>query len=107
MKAGLAHSVGQASIGIRILLAMVSLVTAALCIGGGRVIATTSPLARALAVILVIPVGFIIFLAAMFCLMPHSPFGQRLDELVPRLREGKVAVTTAVVLWLVAFYATR
>lgn len=103
MKAGLTHSVGQASIGIRILLAMVSLVTAALCIGGGRVIATTSPLA----VILVIPVGFVIFLAAMFCLMPHSSFGQRLDELVPRLREGKVAVTTAVVLWLVAFYATR
>lgn len=107
MKAGLTHSVGQASMAIRILLATVSFVTAALCIGGGRYIASTGPLARALAVIVVIPIGFAVFAGAAFCLAPHSPYGQRLDEFVPRLREPKFALATAAVLWLVAFYGTR
>ncbi|HEY0143911.1 MAG TPA: hypothetical protein VGF48_23690 [Thermoanaerobaculia bacterium] len=107
MKAGLTHSVGQASIGIRVLLAVVSLVTAMLCIGGGRYIAATSPMARALAVILVMPIGFIVFAAAAFCLAPHSRYGQQLDEFVPRLRDPKFAIGTPVVLWLVGFYATR
>jgi hypothetical protein len=104
--AGLPLSVGKASLATRILIALVFFVTAILCIGGGMLISGTAIAARAIAIVLIVPLGLIGLLAAAFILVPHSRFGVWLDHFVPRLREPHIAVTTAAVLWLIAFVLT-
>ena len=103
--AGLPLSVGRASLATRVLIALVFLVTAALCIGGG-VLISTSGAARVVAVVLIVPLGLIGVIAALFVLAPWSRFGVWLDEFVPRLREPHIAIATTLVLWLLAFLVT-
>lgn len=104
-RAGLPLSVGQASLPARLTIALVFLVTAFLCIAGGRLI-SESGAARAVAVALIVPLGEIGILATAFVLAPRSRFGDWLDRFVPRLREPLVAAATGTVLWLIAFLAT-
>lgn len=96
--AGLPLSVGQASLPVRIAIALVLAVTAALCLGGGIVIARTGSAGRVLAAILIEPLGLIGILATAFVLAPHSRFGAWLDHFVPRLAEPRVALGTAAAL---------
>lgn len=96
---------GQASLAVRLLIACVFLVTAALCIGGGMLISRTAP-GRAVAIVLIVPIGLIGLMAAAFVLAPHSRFGAWLDHFVTRLREPRVALGAAIVFWLVAAAAT-
>jgi hypothetical protein len=104
-RAGLPLSVGQASLPVRVTIALIFAVVAAVCIGGGILISSVAA-ARVLAILLVIPVGLIGVLATAFVLAPHSRFGDWLDRFVPRLREPKIAVATVLVFWLVAFTLT-
>lgn len=104
--AGLPLSVGQASPATRLLIALVFAATAALCIGGGLLIADVAAAARAVAVVLIVPLGLIGLLAAAFVLAPHSRFGAALDAFVPRLREPGIAIVTASSLWALAFLLT-
>ena len=103
--AGLPLSVGRASVATRVTIALVFLVTAALCIGGGVMISRIGA-ARIVAVILIVPLGLTGAIAAMFVLAPWSRFGIWLDAFVPRLREPLVAVATAMLLWAIAFVVT-
>jgi hypothetical protein len=103
--AGLPLSVGRASFATRALIALVFLVTAALCIGGGVLISGTGA-ARVVAVVLIVPLGLIGLLAAAFILAPWSRYGVWLDAFVPRLREPMIAVATAMLLWAIAFLVT-
>ncbi|HEX2059170.1 MAG TPA: hypothetical protein VHK90_00370 [Thermoanaerobaculia bacterium] len=103
--AGLPLSVGQARLGVRALIALVFLATAAICIGGGWVIASMAA-ARVVAVVLIVPIGVIGVIAAAFALAPHSRFGVWLDGFVPLLRKPAVAVATAIALWAIAFVVT-
>lgn len=103
--AGLPLSVGRASPATRILIAVVFLVAAALCIGGGVAISRLGP-ARVVAVILIVPLGLIGLPAAAFIVAPWSRYGVWLDAFVPRLREPRVAAATAMLLWLAAFLVT-
>lgn len=104
-RAGLPLSVGQAPLPVRLLIAFVFLVAASLCIAGGRMISTALP-AQVVAIVLIVPIGLIGVLAAAFVIAPRSRFGDRLDRFVPRLREPRIAVATAIVLWLLAAAAT-
>lgn len=104
-RAGLPLSVGQASLGTRVIIAFVFLMTAFLCIAGGRLI-SESGAARAVAVVLIVPLGMSGLIAAAFVLAPRSAFGDWLDRFVPRLREPLVAAGTGTVLWLIAFFVT-
>jgi hypothetical protein len=104
-RAGLPLSVGQASLGVRVLLALILAAAAALCIGGGVYISSLTA-ARVIAVLLVIPVGLTGAIATAFVLAPHSRFGDWLDRFVPRLREPAVAIATAVAFWTLAFALT-
>ena len=103
--AGLPLSVGRASLPTRVLVAVVFLIAAALCIGGGVAVSRLGP-ARAVAVILIVPLGLVGVMAAAFILAPWSRYGVWLDAFVPRLREPRVAVATAMLLWLAAFLLT-
>lgn len=103
--AGLPLSVAQALIGTRVVIAAVFLVTAMLCIAGGRLI-SESLAPRMVAVVLIVPIGLIGLIAAAFVLAPRSRFGEWLDGFVPRLREPLVAIGTATVLWLTALLLT-
>lgn len=103
--AGLALSVGQASLPLRLTIAIVLAAASTLCAGGGIVIAS-HPVTRAVAVLLVVPIGLIGVLASAFVLAPHSRFGSSLDRFVPRLREPRIAIATALVLWSSAFVLT-
>ena len=105
-RAGLPLSVGQASLPLRLLIAIVFLVTAALCLGGGLAIARIGLGPRAVAVALIVPLGLIGLVAAAFVVAPHSRFGTWLDLFVPRLRAPRVAIVTAMTLWLAALLAT-
>lgn len=100
-RAGLPLSVGQASIGVRLTIALIFMAVALLCIGGGIYISNLTA-ARVLAVLLVIPVGLIGAIAVAFVLAPHSRFGDWLDRFVPRLRERDIAINTALFFWLTA-----
>jgi hypothetical protein len=104
-RAGLPLSVGQAPLAMRVLLALVFAVAAALCIGGGIVL-SSNPVARAIAILLIVPVGLIGILAVAFVLAPHSRYGDWLDRFVPRLAEPKIAVLVTVLLWVIAFVLT-
>jgi hypothetical protein len=104
-RAGLPLSVGQASLGVRVLLASIFASAAALCIGGGVYISSIGA-ARAIAVLLVIPVGLVGAIAVAFVLAPHSRFGDWLDRFVPRLREPVLAAGTAAAFWAIAFAIT-
>lgn len=104
--AGLPLSVGRASVATRVFLAIVFFAVAALCIGGGVLIARVGLAPRVVAVVLIVPLGLIGVLAAAFILAPWSRFGVWLDAFVPRLREPAVAIGTALVLWTVAFLLT-
>ena len=104
-RAGLPLSVGQASLPVRMMIALIFAIVAAVCIGGGIVISSVAA-GRVLAILLVVPVGLTGVLAAAFVLAPHSRFGDWLDRFVPRLREPQVAIATALLFWLVAFTLT-
>ncbi|HEX8620264.1 MAG TPA: hypothetical protein VF911_21975 [Thermoanaerobaculia bacterium] len=104
-RAGLPLSVGHASLPLRVTIAAIFAAVASVCIAGGVVISSIAA-ARVIAVLLVIPVGLIGVLAAAFVLAPNSRFGDRLDLFVPRLRERRIALATAAVLWGVAFALT-
>ena len=104
--AGLPLSVGRASIATRLFLALVFLVAAALCLGGGVLISRAGPGPRVVAIALIVPLGLIGVLAAAFILGPGSRFGVWLDAFVPRLREPHIALATALTLWLIAFLLT-
>jgi hypothetical protein len=104
-RAGLPLSVGQASMPVRVLLAIVLAAAAALCIAGGVFIASNAA-ARAIAILLVIPVGLIGVAGVAFVLAPHSRYGDWLDRFVPRLAERRIATLTAVLLWGVAYVLT-
>lgn len=103
--AGLPLSVGGASMGIRLLIAAIFAMTSAACIGAGLLISAAIIL-RVFAVVLIIPLGLIGILAAAFIVAPRSRFGVWLDHFVPRLREPRVALATAAVLWLIAYLVT-
>lgn len=100
-RAGLPLSVGQASRGVRVMIAIIFTAVTLLCIGGGIYISNITA-ARVLAVLLVIPVGLVGALAVAFVLAPHSRFGDWLDRFVPRLRERNIAIATALLFWLTA-----
>jgi hypothetical protein len=104
--AGLPLSVGRASAVTRVFLAIVFAAAAALCIGGGMLIARVGVAPRAVAMLLIIPIGLIGVVAAAFILGPWTRFGVWLDSFVPRLREPSIAVATAMLLWGVAFVLT-
>ena len=103
--AGLPLSVGHASLGVRVVIALVFLLTASLCIAGGVLISSNAA-ARAIAVLLIVPVGLIGILAAAFVIAPHSRFGVALDHFIPRLWNPRVAAATAMTLWLLALLLT-
>lgn len=103
--AGLPLSVGQASVPVRIVIAIMFLLTASLCIGGGVLISSNAA-ARAIAVLLIVPVGLIGVLAAAFVIAPHSRFGVWLDHFIPRLWNPRIAIATAMTLWLIALLVT-
>jgi hypothetical protein len=103
--AGLPLSVGQASLAVRLVIAVVFLLAAGVAIAGG-VLMSVIPVARVMAVLLVVPVGLIGILAAAFVLAPHSRYGVWLDHFVPALRRPAVAVATAIALWAAAFLLT-
>jgi hypothetical protein len=103
--AGLPLSVGQAKPAVRILIAAVFLVTAAICIAAGVLLAA-NPAARVVAILLIIPIGLIGLIATLFILAPHSRFGVWLDSLVPLLRNPLVAIGTAMTFWVMAFCVT-
>lgn len=105
--AGLQLSVGHASLGVRVLLAIVIAAAAALCLGGGVLIARAAVAARILAIALVMPFGVIGAIAVPFILAPWSRFGLWLDAFVPRLREPRIALGTVAVLWTISFLVTR
>lgn len=90
----------------RVFLALVFLAAAALCLGGGVSISRVGLAPRIVAIVLIVPLGLIGVIAAAFILGPWSRFGVWLDAFVPRLREPRVAVATALTLWLVAFFLT-
>jgi hypothetical protein len=100
--AGLPLSVGEASVAMRLVVAIVFAVAAVVCIGGGMLIATELA-ARIVAALLIIPIGLAGVLAVAFVLAPHSRYGRWLDHFVPRLREPRIAIATAVTFWLIAF----
>ncbi len=104
--AGLPLSVGRASLATRLFLALVFLLAAALCLGGGVLISRVGLGPRVVAIVLIVPLGLIGIIAAAFILGPWSRFGVWLDAFVPRLREPQVAVATALTLWLIAFLLT-
>ena len=104
--AGLPLSVGRASVATRLFLAVVFFVVAALCIGGGVLIARVGLGPRVVAVALIVPLGLIGAIAAAFILAPWSRFGVWLDAFVPRLREPAIAIGTALVLWAAAYLIT-
>ena len=104
-RAGLPLSVGQASAAMRVLLAIVFAVAAALCIGGGMLISSNAA-ARAIAILLIVPVGLIGVAGVAFVLAPHSRYGDWLDRFVPRLAERRIAIVTAMLLWGTAFLLT-
>jgi hypothetical protein len=104
--AGLPLSVGSASLGVRILIATVFAVTAMLCIGGGILIARVAMAARIVAILLIVPLGIAGVVAAAFVLAPWSRFGVWLDAFVTRLREPRIAVAAALILWAIAFLLT-
>jgi len=93
-------------VGTRIFLAVVFLVAAALCIGGGVLISRAGVAPRVVAVVLIVPLGVIGVVAAAFILAPWSRFGVWLDAFVPRLREPLVAGATAMALWGIALLVT-
>lgn len=95
-------SVGQASVPMRVMIAIVFAAAAALCIGGGMVIATELA-TRIVAALLIIPIGLAGVLAVAFIIAPHSRFGDWLDHFVPRLREPRIAIGTAMSFWAIAF----
>ncbi|HYH07212.1 MAG TPA: hypothetical protein VEK11_09175 [Thermoanaerobaculia bacterium] len=103
--AGLPLSVGEARLGVRVLIAGVFVVTAAICIGAGMLLAQ-NPAARIVAIVLIIPIGLIGAIATLFILAPHSRFGTWLDGFVPLLRKPAIAVATAAALWALAFCVT-
>lgn len=100
--AGLPASVGSASLPLRITIAAVFLVTAAILLGAGVFIASESRLAFVVTVAMIEPIGIIGVIAAAFVLAPHSRFGVWLDHFVPRVREPVVAILTVLALWGVA-----
>lgn len=103
--AGLPLSVGQATLAVRLVIAVVFLLAAGVAIAGG-VLMSSIVIARVMAVLLVIPVGLIGILAAAFVLAPHSRYGVWLDHFLPTLRRPAVAVATAIALWTAAFLLT-
>jgi hypothetical protein len=94
--AGLPLSVGGAPLAVRLLVAMIFFATAVLLLIGARLVP------RPLAVIFIGPIGIVGLIAAAFIVAPHSRFGAWLDAFVPRLREPRVAIATAMALWLAA-----
>ena len=104
--AGLPLSVGRASVATRLFLAIIFLATAALCLAGGILIAREGLAPRVVAILLIHPLGLVGVLAAAFILGPWSRFGVWLDAFVPRLREPRVAIGTAMLLWTIAFLLT-
>jgi hypothetical protein len=104
-RAGLPLSVGQASITMRMLLAGIIAAAAAICIGGGMLISSHAA-ARVVAVLLIVPAGLIGIAGVAFVLAPHSRYGDWLDRFVPRLAERRIALLTAMSLWLAALVVT-
>lgn len=94
--AGLPLSVGSAPVGVRLLIAVIFLATSLLMLIGARLIP------RVLAVVFIAPIGIVGLIATAFVVAPHSRFGTWLDHFVPRLREPKVAIATAIVILLIA-----
>ena len=97
--AGLPLSVGSASFGVRLTVSLVFLIAALACSIGSALAAQTF-VARVAVAVVVEPIGIAGFLAAAFIIAPHSRFGIWLDQFVTRLREPRVAVATAVAIWL-------
>ncbi|HEX7151656.1 MAG TPA: hypothetical protein VF618_09230 [Thermoanaerobaculia bacterium] len=97
--AGLPLSVGRASFAVRALIAFIFLVTGAICLGGGILVARAS---RLTAIALIVPLGLIAILAASYILAPFSRFGVWLDHFLPRIREPHIALLVATVIWGVA-----
>lgn len=104
-RAGLPLSVGHASLPVRVVIAVVFALAAAVSIGGGIAISSIAA-ARVVAVLLVVPIGLVGILAVAFILAPRSRYGDWLDRFVPRLREPRVAFATAMLLWTLAFLLT-
>lgn len=100
--AGLPLSVGSASFGVRLFLAISFAAVAAICIAAGVLIARTGSLAATLVAILaVVPLGCIAAMAAAFVLAPFSRFGVWLDGFVPTIT-GLRAVLVVAAFWLVS-----
>ena len=99
--AGLALSVGQASVATRVFLATVVLATALIVAAAGFMVART-PAGRVVAIALIEPLAIIGFIAAAFIAAPRSRFGIWLDRFVPRLRDAKIALLTALILFALA-----
>ena len=97
---------GQAGVATRVLIAAVFAAVAALCIGGGIAISRDSAAARAVAILLIVPLGFVAAIAAAFVVAPHSRFGAAVDALAAQLSEARVALAIAALLWAAAFVAT-
>jgi hypothetical protein len=98
--AGLPLSVGSASFGVRLFLALSFAVVALLCIGAGVLIARSGNLAATvIAILAVVPLGCIAAIAAAFVLAPFSRFGIWLDAFVPTVVGMRAALVVAA-FWL-------
>lgn len=105
--AGLALSVGSASLGVRVMLAIVLLVVALIAIVGGAYIAAAGPLSASLvAAAAIVPFGMIACVAALFVLAPSSRFGRWIDRFVGVLSPGRGAAVVGV-LWTIAAVVAR
>ena len=92
-RAGLALSVGNASLGIRLFLSLMAAIIAIVCAVAGRTVTRSGAAGWALAV-LIEPFAIVCAIAAAFIVAPHSRFAVWLDEFVPRLRRPPVALAT-------------
>lgn len=100
--AGLALSVGQASLAVRVFLALVFLAAALLCAAAGVLVARAGHLPLIVAVLLIEPIGIAGVIAAVFISAPQSSIGVRIDELAARLSEPRIALFAASSIWLLS-----
>ena len=97
--AGLPLSVGSASLPVRITVAGVFVMMAAITFAGGVYAGTYGPIAAAVvAAMALLPFSFIALVAAAFVIAPYSRFGVWLDAALP-LIDGRRAAMIAALLW--------
>jgi hypothetical protein len=99
-RAGLPMSVGSASLPLRLLVASMWMVPAAIALAGAFYAASFGWPARALATVVLIPFSLIAAIAAIYVVAPRGEFGDWLDLALPALRDRATAVLVALLLIL-------